>query len=57
MKVITMKKLIQLIFAAIFAIGFGSIAGAQSSGPSKVVYHIDDAEAQGLKGLRNIRNH
>ena len=22
-----------------------------------VVYHIDDADAQGLKGLRNIRNH
>ncbi|MFY9136306.1 DsrE family protein [Zwartia sp.] len=25
--------------------------------PNKVVYHVDDAEAQGLKGLRNIRNH
>ena len=24
---------------------------------SSVVYHIDDAEAQGIKGLRNIRNH
>ncbi|WP_114638478.1 DsrE family protein [Polynucleobacter necessarius] len=24
---------------------------------TKVVYHIDDAQAQGLKGLRNIRNH
>jgi intracellular sulfur oxidation DsrE/DsrF family protein len=23
----------------------------------KVVYHIDDTAAQGLKGLRNIRNH
>ena len=23
----------------------------------RVVYHIDDAAAQGLKGLRNIRNH
>ena len=32
-------------------------AGAQSSGTTKVVYHIDDAETQGLKGLRNIRNH
>ena len=52
-----MKKIIQLIFATILAIGFGSIASAQSSGSSKVVYHIDDAEAQGLKGLRNIRNH
>ncbi|MBU3551983.1 MULTISPECIES: DsrE family protein [Polynucleobacter] len=24
---------------------------------TKAVYHIDDAQAQGLKGLRNIRNH
>ncbi len=24
---------------------------------NKVVYHVDNAEAQGLKGLRNIRNH
>jgi intracellular sulfur oxidation DsrE/DsrF family protein len=23
----------------------------------KVIYHIDDAATQGLKGLRNIRNH
>jgi len=31
--------------------------GQQISEPTKVVYHIDDAEVQGLKGLRNIRNH
>lgn len=24
---------------------------------NKVVYHVDDAESQGIKGLRNIRNH
>lgn len=24
---------------------------------ASVVYHIDDADAQGIKGLRNIRNH
>ena len=29
--------------------------GAQAQ--DTVVYHIDDAAAQGLKGLRNIRNH
>ncbi len=29
----------------------------QATSPTKVVYHIDDAESQGLKGLRNIRNH
>jgi hypothetical protein len=57
LKVVTMKKLTQLIFVAILSIGLGSIAHAQLSGPTKVVYHIDDAETQGLKGLRNIRNH
>lgn len=30
---------------------------AFSAGPTEVVYHIDDADAQGIKGLRNIRNH
>ena len=35
-----------------------SLAQAETvSQPTKVVYHIDDAESQGLKGLRNIRNH
>jgi intracellular sulfur oxidation DsrE/DsrF family protein len=29
----------------------------QAAGLSQVVYHIDDAESQGVKGLRNIRNH
>ena len=24
---------------------------------NKVLYHVDDAQSQGLKGLRNIRNH
>jgi intracellular sulfur oxidation DsrE/DsrF family protein len=57
MKAASMKKLMRLIFTAVLAISFGSIAHAQSVGPSKVVYHIDDAETQGLKGLRNIRNH
>ena len=32
---------------------FSSFAWAQDM----VVYHIDDAETQALKGLRNIRNH
>jgi intracellular sulfur oxidation DsrE/DsrF family protein len=50
------KKLISIFFAAI-VVGFALNAFAQNSGPTKVVYHIDDAETQGLKGLRNIRNH
>ena len=57
MKAVAMKKLLHLLFTALIAIGFSSIVSAQSSGPTKVVYHIDDAETQGLKGLRNIRNH
>lgn len=52
-----MKKLLALIFAATLAIGIASTSNAQSSGSTKVVYHIDDAETQGLKGLRNVRNH
>ena len=31
----------------------GSVAWAQD----RVVYHIDNTTAQGLKGLRNLRNH
>jgi intracellular sulfur oxidation DsrE/DsrF family protein len=39
-------------------LGFALNAHAQqAASPTKVVYHIDDAESQGLKGLRNIRNH
>lgn len=52
-----MKKILHLLFAITLSLGFVTIAAAQSTGASKVIYHIDDAETQGLKGLRNIRNH
>ena len=52
-----MKKLLSILALLALSVGFGSLACAQSAGQTKVVYHIDDAEAQGLKGLRNIRNH
>lgn len=39
--------------AALAALAVPTAAFAQDP----VVYHIDDAAAQGLKGLRNIRNH
>jgi intracellular sulfur oxidation DsrE/DsrF family protein len=52
-----MKKLLSIITSLALALGFCSIASAQSTGNTKVVYQIDDAETQGLKGLRNIRNH
>jgi intracellular sulfur oxidation DsrE/DsrF family protein len=48
-----MKKLLQCL-AVTFTL-FAS--GAYAAGPTEVVYHIDDAESQGIKGLRNIRNH
>ena len=45
-----------LVICALF--GVTSIAQVQpATSPTKVVYHIDDAESQGLKGLRNVRNH
>jgi intracellular sulfur oxidation DsrE/DsrF family protein len=47
-----MLKLCKALFVAILLVGAGP-ALAQD----KVVYHIDDAAAQGLKALRNVRNH
>ena len=41
------------VFTALVLAGTASLAMAQD----KVVYHIDQAATQGLKGLRNIRNH
>lgn len=32
-------------------------SGVSAQETISVIYHIDDADAQGLKGLRNIRNH
>ena len=48
-----MKKLLQCL-----AVSFALLSlSAYAAGPTEVVYHIDDAESQGIKGLRNIRNH
>uniref|UniRef100_B1XV29 Uncharacterized protein n=1 Tax=Polynucleobacter necessarius subsp. necessarius (strain STIR1) TaxID=452638 RepID=B1XV29_POLNS len=52
-----MKKILSIIALLTIVFGFALHASAQSAGNTKVVYHIDDAETQGLKGLRNIRNH
>jgi intracellular sulfur oxidation DsrE/DsrF family protein len=49
-----MNKLRQCLAVLSFVIVASSI---QAAGSSQVVYHIDDAESQGIKGLRNIRNH
>lgn len=48
----TMQRFIKFAVAALLSLGV-TVAAAQD----KVVYHIDQAATQGLKGLRNIRNH
>ncbi|QWD84501.1 DsrE family protein [Polynucleobacter asymbioticus] len=48
-----MKKLLQCLAASVALLTMGAYA----AGSTEVVYHIDDAESQGIKGLRNIRNH
>jgi uncharacterized protein len=42
---------------AAFAFALSLLVAAPAFAQDPVVYHIDDAAAQGLKGLRNIRNH
>jgi intracellular sulfur oxidation DsrE/DsrF family protein len=39
------------VFSFLWLAAFAALA------QDKVVYHIDDAEAQATKGLRNVRNH
>ena len=44
------------LFRFLVLLGFLG-AGVAAHAEDTVVYHVDDTEAQGLKGLRNIRNH
>jgi intracellular sulfur oxidation DsrE/DsrF family protein len=41
----------------LFAITLALFASGLAWGQDKVVYHISDADAQALAGLRNVRNH
>jgi hypothetical protein len=56
-----MTKIKQILknLLVIFSLVFGGVSTlcAQTNQVTSVVYHIDDTQAQGLKGLRNIRNH
>jgi hypothetical protein len=49
----SMRQVLLCLVAVFAALSVGSTAWAQD----KVVYHIDNAETQATKGLRNIRNH
>ncbi len=47
-----------LAFTLLLTAFLPQLSFAQNTGaPTQVVYHVDDAETQGLKALRNIRNH
>jgi intracellular sulfur oxidation DsrE/DsrF family protein len=52
-----MKAFIRTVLMGFLAVGLSLGSNLASAEPTKVVYHIDDATTQGLKGLRNIRNH
>ena len=52
-----MKRLFQALSIIVIGITSLMLSPSFAAGPTEVVYHIDDAEAQGLKGLRNVRNH
>ena len=39
------------------ALGVAALCSPTAWAQDRVTYHIDDAATQGLKGLRNIRNH
>lgn len=45
------------IAAFLAALLAGFLVGGTALARDQVVYHIDNAEAQATKGLRNIRNH
>jgi intracellular sulfur oxidation DsrE/DsrF family protein len=53
LKEATMRSRVTLSIATAVLVFAAGTAFAQD----KVVYHIDNAVAQGLKGLRNVRNH
>ncbi|MBJ7379869.1 MAG: DsrE family protein [Polynucleobacter sp.] len=50
-----MKK--SFFLFALVLLGLGSLGMSSVQAQGRVVYHIDNADEQGLKGLRNIRNH
>jgi hypothetical protein len=47
----------RILFAVMLCIAAPALAEEPASAPVKVIYHIDDTQVQGLKALRNIRNH
>lgn len=55
-----MKNIISTLLLSLSGLAVSPSVIAQqaaSADGNKVIYHVDDAQVQGLKGLRNIRNH
>ncbi len=44
-------------FTAVALLCLSALLGSVAWAQDRVVYHIDNTAAQGLKGLRNLRNH
>ena len=57
MKSVFKRAMTAILTGACFSFGLsGAPTQAQTAVTPLVVYHFDDAQAQGLKGLRSIRN-
>ncbi|SNX28545.1 hypothetical protein SAMN06295945_0877 [Polynucleobacter meluiroseus] len=52
----SLNPILKFICCALLVLCSASYAN-QALAQTKVVYHVDDAQLQGLKALRNIRNH
>ncbi len=52
-----MKAFVRALLMGFLAIALTICSNLAKAESTRVVYHIDDAATQGLKGLRNIRNH
>jgi hypothetical protein len=52
-----MLTLLRQALLGLFAIFVALMVSTTAFAQDKVVYHIDNAETQATKGLRNIRNH
>ena len=52
-----MKVLARFWKALALALLLSTLFAGAAQAQDKVVYHIDNAEAQATKGLRNVRNH
>ncbi|MEP6557154.1 MAG: DsrE family protein [Burkholderiales bacterium] len=50
-------KLLAGLFLAVSLVGAQAEDTEAGKTQNKVVYHIDDAQGQALKGLRNVKNH